>query len=59
MTNRAISQAVIWIFLGTVLIVWFGCGDDSDDFSADKPTVTEDSPDNSYQLMWVNNQCLT
>ena len=42
MTNRIISQAAIWIFLGTVLIVWFGCGD-SDDPSVDKPTVTEDS----------------
>ena len=44
MTNRVISQAAIWIFLGTVLIVWFGCGDDSDDSSVDKPTVTEDLP---------------
>ena len=42
MTNRIISQAAIWIFLGTVLIIWFGCGD-SDDSSVDKPTVTEDS----------------
>lgn len=43
MTNRVISQAAIWIFLGAVLIVWFGCGD-SDDPSVDKLTVTEDSP---------------
>ena len=43
MTNRVISQAAIWIFLGTVLIVWCSCGD-SDDSSVDKPTVTEDSP---------------
>ena len=42
MTNRVISQVTIWIFLGTVLIVWFGCGD-SDDSSVDKPTVTESS----------------
>lgn len=42
MTNRIISQSAIWIFLGTVLIVWFGCGD-SDDLSVEKPTVTEDS----------------
>ena len=42
MTNRVISQAAIWIFLGTVLIVWFGCGD-SDDSSVDKPTATKDS----------------
>ena len=42
MTNRVISQSAIWIFLGTVLIVWFGCGD-SDDPSVDKSTVTEDS----------------
>lgn len=42
MTNRVTSQAAIWIFLGTVLIVWFGCSG-SDDPSVDKPTVTEDS----------------
>ncbi len=42
MTNRVISQAAVWIFLGTMLIVWFGCGD-SDDSGADKPTTTEDS----------------
>ena len=42
MTNRVISQAAIWVFLGTVLIVWFSCGD-SNDPSVDKPTVTEDS----------------
>ena len=42
MTNRIISQSALWIFLGIVLIVWFGCGD-SDDPSVDKPTVTEDS----------------
>ena len=42
MTNWVISQAAIWIFLGTVLIVWFGCGD-SDDSSVDKPTATKDS----------------
>ena len=42
MTNRVISQAAIWIVLGTVLIVWFGCGD-SDDSSVDKPTATKDS----------------
>ena len=41
MTNRVTSQAAIWIFLGTVLIVWFGCSG-SDDPSVDKPTVTED-----------------
>ena len=43
MTNRVISQVAIWIFLGTVLIVWFGCGDDSDDSSVDKSTMPEDS----------------
>ena len=42
MTNRVISQAAIWIFLGTVLIVWFGCGD-SDDSRVDKPTTAKDS----------------
>ena len=42
MTNRIISQSAIWIFLGTVLIVWLGCGD-SDDPSVDKPTMTKDS----------------
>lgn len=42
MTHRVISQAAIWIFLGTVLIVWFGCGD-SDDSGVDKPTAVEDS----------------
>jgi hypothetical protein len=42
MTNRVISQAAIWIFLGIVLIVWYGCGD-SDDSSVDKPTATKDS----------------
>ena len=42
MTNRIVSQSVLWIFLGTVLIIWLGCGD-SDDPSVDKPTVTEDS----------------
>ena len=42
MTNRVISQAAIWIFLGTMLIVWFGCGD-SDDSSVDKPTAAKDS----------------
>ena len=41
MTNKIISQSAIWIFLGTVLIVWFGCGD-SDDPSVDKPTVAEE-----------------
>ena len=41
MTNRVTSQAAIWIFLGTVLIVWFGCSG-SDDPSVDKPTVTGD-----------------
>ena len=47
MTTRVISQAAVWIFLGTVLIVWLGCGD-GDDSSVDKPTVTEDSStDNS------------
>ena len=47
MANRIISQAAVWIFLGTMLIVWLGCGD-SDDSSTDKPTVTEDSStDNS------------
>ena len=47
MTNRIISQAAVWIFLGTLLIVWLGCGD-SDDSSVDKPTVVEDSStDNS------------
>ena len=38
MTNRIIYQAAVWIFLGTILIVWFGCGG-SDDSSVDKPTV--------------------
>ena len=42
MPDRVISQASIWIFLGTVLIVWFGCGD-SDDSSVDKPTAAKDS----------------
>ena len=42
MTIRFISQAATWIFLGTVLIVWFGCGG-SDDSSVDKSTVAEDS----------------
>ena len=42
MTNRFISQASVWILLGTILIVWFGCGG-SDDSSVDNPTVTEDS----------------
>ena len=42
MTNRVISQAAIWIFLGTVLIVWFGCGG-SDDSRVDKPTTAKDS----------------
>ena len=44
MTNRVTFQAAIWIFLGTALIVWFGCGD-GDEPSVDKPTVTEDSGD--------------
>ncbi len=43
MTNRIISQAAIWIFLGTMLIVWLGCGD-SGNPSVDKPTVAEDLP---------------
>ena len=42
MTDRVISQAAIWIFLGTVLIVWFGCGD-SEDSSVDKPAAAKDS----------------
>ena len=42
MTNRIIYQAAVWIFLGTILIVWFGCGG-SDDSSVDKPTVAGDS----------------
>jgi len=45
MTNRVISQATIWIFLGTVLIVWFGCGN-GDDPSVDKPTVADAPTDN-------------
>ena len=42
MTNRIIYQAAVWIFLGTMLIVWFGCGG-SDDSGVDKPTAAEDS----------------
>ena len=42
MTNRVVSQTVIWIFLGTVLTVWFGCGD-SDDSNVDKPTAVKDA----------------
>ena len=46
MTNRVISQAAVWIFLGTVLIVWLGCGD-SDDSSVDKPTVADAPTENA------------
>ena len=49
MTNRVISQAAVWIFLGTMLIVGFSCGD-SDDSGADKPTTTEDSPTNDTSV---------
>ena len=49
MTNRIISQAAVWIFLGTVLIVWYGCGD-SDDSGVDKPTTIEDSSTDNISI---------
>ena len=49
MTNRIISQAAVWIFLGTVLIVWYGCGN-SDDSGVDKPTAIEDSSTDNISI---------
>jgi hypothetical protein len=42
MTNKLIYQTLVLILLGTVLIVWFGCGS-SDDSSSDNPTVAENA----------------